>query len=708
MSIKHILPSIYPYKIWENFMELNLMNYFKLLPLPLLMLGLSGATHAEHVHLPTIAVEGISEEAKPYALPSAIIGSPDTGELLKKLPGANINRNGPLTSIAQYRGLFGDRVNVLIDGVKIHKAGPNSMDAPLSYLPAARLESVSLYRGIAPVSSGIETMGGTILATSKKAKFGDGDAFELHGNANAGYAENGDSHYGSVLAGVANNRHNFHITGSAERGDDLEFDGGEILPSEHKRDTFGAGYAFQNGTQALSLHAEHHDTGETGTPALPMDIIYARGEHYNGSFSNAFANGGTLTAKLSYQDSDHLMNNYQLRTPPSFAKRRFALTDVKADSLGLSYNISGWSVGVDMDNAEHNATIYNPGNAMFFVDNYNDVERNRYSVFGEKDFTVDQWRFEAGLRYTRVEMDADEVDTSMGMPPVTMLKNAFNSADREQNDSLIDIVFNTSYELSSELDLIAGLARKERAPSYQERYLWLPLESTAGLADGNNYIGKIDLDTEVAYQIELGFDWHTPRATFSPHIFYHHINDYIQGTPNTNAAAAMVSAAMAGSGKLVLEYDNVDAKLYGLDANWSFAITPTWHLDGVISYARGERRDTSDNLYRIAPLTARTMLSYMQTNWTVGFEAETVSSQNKVSAENREKKTGGYAVFNLSGNYLPTQNIVLTAGVNNLFDREYENHLGGYNRISDNPDIAQGDRIPGVGRSAYVSVNVSW
>lgn len=684
------------------------MHYFKLLPFPLLMLSLNSTVHADHINLPTISVEGISAEEMPYALPSTIISMPDAGESLKKLPGANVNRNGPLTSVAQYRGLFGDRVNVLVDGFKINSAGPNSMDTPLSYIPATRLESISLYRGIAPVSSGMETMGGTILATTKKSAFGNSDAFELNGSASTGYAENGDNYYGALLAGVANNNHSFHVAGSVERGNDLEFDGGDILPSEHKRDTFGAGYAFQNGIQTFAINAEHHDTGETGTPALPMDIIYAKGERYNGRFSNAFANGGTISAKFSYQDTEHLMTNYTLRKPPSMMMRRHAITDVEAHSFGLAYDISGWKVGVDMDEAEHNAVIHNPDNALFFVDNYNDIERNRYSVFGEKEFNIEQWKLEAGLRYTRVEMDAGEVSSSMGMAPVIALRNAFNSADRSQNEDLIDIVFNTTYTVSSKFDVIAGIARKERAASYQERYLWLPLESTAGLADGNNYIGNIELDKEVAYQAELGFDWHTPRATLSPHIFYHHINDYIQGTPNTNAAASMVSSMMSGPSKLVLEYNNVDAKLYGMDANWSFAITPAWQLEGVVSYVRGERRDTSDNLYRIAPLTARTMLSYVQTNWTVGFEAETVSAQNKVSDENREKKTSGYAVFNLSANYQPTQNIVITAGVNNLLDRDYENHLGGYNRISNNPDVAQGDRLPGLGRSAYVGVGVNW
>ena len=682
------------------------MHFFKLLPLPLLMVGLNAPLYAEHINLPTIAVEGTAGEETPYALPMVPIATPDTGDLLKRLPGANINRNGPLTSIAQYRGLFGDRVNVLIDGMRINPAGPNTMDSPLSYIPASRLEEISLYRGIAPVRTGMETIGGTIVATSKKPDFGDSDEMEFHGNANAGYGENGDIYNTTLLTGLTNKNHKFYIAGSVERGNDLEFDGGHIRPSEHKRDTVGGGYAFQNDQQYAAIQAEHLDTGKTGTPALPMDIIYARGETYSGQFKNSFTDGGELSVNLSYQDVDHRMANYELRTPSNPMRKRYAKTNVKADGLGLAYSFSDWTIGLDADHANHDADIFDPDNAMFFVKNYNDIDRDRYGIFGEKEFIVNDWKIETGLRYTRVEMDAGTVDTSMGMPPAVALKNAFNNANREQNENLFDIVLNGSYALSTQLDLIAGLARKERAPSYQERYLWLPLESTAGLADGNNYIGNITLDPETAYQAELGLDWHTPKTAFSPRVFYHHIDDYIQGTTSTNAAANMLSAMMGNPDPL--QFNNVDAKLYGIDANWLVALSTQWQLDGTVSYVRGKRRDTSDNLYRIAPLTARTMLSYIKTEWSIGVEAVTVTAQDDVSSENSESKSSGYAFFNLLGNYQATKNLNLAAGVNNVFDREYQDHLGGYNRIKDNPDIAQGDRLPGLGRSAYVSANLNW
>jgi len=687
---------------------------YQLLPF-LVLAAASQSVLAEHVSLPTISVESASGEAIPYALPLLPVATPDTGDLIKRLPGANVNKNGPLTSIAQYRGLFSDRVNVLIDGVRLSQAGPNRMDSPLSYLPSTRLADVSIFRGIAPVSSGIETIGGTITANSKKAEFTTGDEAEFHGDASAGYASNGETHYAGVLASVANKNHRFQVAGSVDRGDDLDFDGGEIYPTEHERDTIGLGYGYQQNGNVFDFDVEHNDTGKTGTPALPMDIVYARGEHYKTSFTKELGNGADFSARLNYQDTEHRMSNSEFRTKTDPAKRQ-ADADVEAAGINLSYSQAEWTFGFDADQAEHNTDISNPSNAMFYVTNFNDVERDRYSVFGEWNGELQtDWKLHSGLRLTRVEMDADEVDTSMTMMGgmmgmnTTILRDRFNDAKRDQDEDLLDISLVLTHTVNSNVDVEFGLARKERAPSYQERYLWLPMQSTSGLADGNNHIGNIDLDAETAYQAELGLDWHTATAGFSPRVFYHHINDYIQGVAATDPTVIAVSTMMGGD-STPLQYDNVDAKLYGIDANWFVSLSNEWQLDGTVSYVRGKRRDTSDDLYRIAPLNARTMLSYVKPTWRIGFEAETVAEQDKVSEENEELKTSGYALFNLSGNYQPSDHVVLSAGVNNLFDREYADHLGGINRISniDNPDIEQGDRLPGAGRSAYVGVNVSW
>lgn len=685
------------------------MQHFNLLPITALLIGMITTVQAEPVSLPTLSVKGVATEAIPYAITALPASTTDIGNMVKRLPGANINRNGAITSVAQYRGLFGNRVNVLIDGISQQEAGPNSMDSPLSYLPASRTKQVSVYRGIAPVRTGIETIGGTISAESNHIEFGQANEAEIHGNASAGYASNGHTRQLGLTTAVTNQHHRLQISGSADRGDDLDFKGGTIRPSKQDRDSLGIHYGFQNNGQTFGADIEHLDIGENGTPALPMDIVFVRGENYKIKFGNEMTNGDSYEVRLRYQDIDHEMNNFSQRLNANPMMHRYVNPDVEAYGISASYNHANWTFGFDIDQAKHNATVFNPNMAAFFVDSFNDVERDRYSVFGEWQGELSHgWNVETGIRYSFVEMDAGNADSSAGLAPaVGTLRDRFNANDLDQEAHLVDLVATFTRELSNEVDIEFGLARKTRAPSYQERYLWIPLEITAGLADGNNYVGDIDLDHEVAYQAELGLDWRTDRAAISPRIFYHRINDYIQGVAVTNNPA-VIGVSSANGDTTPLQYSNVDAELYGIDANWLMAISPEWQLDGTVSYVRGKRRDNGDNLYRIAPLSARTMLSYVQPLWRVGFEAETIAKQNKISTENSEEKTGGYALFNLSGQYQATPDIVLTAGVNNIFNRGYEDHLGGFNRASGNADISVGDRLPGIGRSGYVNVNYNF
>ncbi len=687
------------------------MPNFKLLPVPLLLLSLSGAAQTQELSLPSLSVQGMAGEAAPYALPEIPISSTDTGDMVKRLPGANINRNGTLTSIAQYRGLFGSRVNVLIDGSNQHGAGPNSMDTPLSYIPASQTKNISVHRGIAPVRTGIETIGGTISAESKRIDFGSSEEAEVHGNAIAGYASNGHVRQLGLTTALTNQHHRLQISGTSDRGDDLDFKGGTIRSSEHDRDTVGLHYGFQNNGTTLDADIQHLDIGNTGTAALPMDIQWFRGEHYKVKFGNKMTNGDSYNIGVRYQEVDHEMDNFSLRSNSNPMSQRLTAADVQSKGFNAQYQHQNWLFGVDIDQADHNATIYNPNMAMFSIENFNDVERDRYSVFTEwsDDITTD-WNLETGLRYSLVQMDSGNVAVFAGAPAgLQMLSANFNNENHDKDEHLVDLFATFTHTLSEQASMEIGFARKTRAPSYQERYLWAPLQSTGGLADGNNYVGDINLDNEVAYQFELGLDWHTPNFAITPHVFYHHINDYIQGVAGRTTALQNMVAMMMNPGQPIpLKFSNVDAKIYGIDTNWLAAISPEWQLDGTISYVRGKRRDTSDDLYRIAPLTARTMLSYIQPDWRVGFEAETVAKQNKVSNENFEQKTGGYALYHVSGQYQLSSAISINGGINNIFNRDYEDHLGGYNRAAGNPDIAVGERLPGVGRTAFVNVSVDF
>jgi iron complex outermembrane receptor protein len=74
-----------------------------------------------------------------------------------------------------------------------------------------------------------------------------------------------------------------------------------------------------------------------------------------------------------------------------------------------------------------------------------------------------------------------------------------------------------------------------------------------------------------------------------------------------------------------------------------------------------------------------------------------------VSETNNEQETSSYGLVNVSATWQATAGLQLAAGVDNLFDKRYEDHLGGYNRAA-NPDIAAGARMPGYGTNIFARV----
>ena len=137
------------------------MKKFAVRSLPFCILMSNAVLAQDAQRVQEITVVGV-RDTHTVMTEDTLVAPPDTAQLLRRMPGANINKNGELTGIAQYRGMFGDRIKVSVNGAQISGAGPNAMDSPLHYAPVAILESLTINRGIAPVSTGQETIGGYV------------------------------------------------------------------------------------------------------------------------------------------------------------------------------------------------------------------------------------------------------------------------------------------------------------------------------------------------------------------------------------------------------------------------------------------------------------------------------------------------------------------------------------------------------------------
>jgi iron complex outermembrane receptor protein len=638
----------------------------------------------------------------------------DVADALSRLPGANRNQNGRLSGIAQYRGMFGDRVAVSVDGLGLIGGGPNSMDPPLSYVSPMITGQLTLKRGIPGVATAPESIGGHVDAAIARGDFAHGERFEVSGMAGARYADNGDT---TSLAGrltAANRAHRFSLVGQADRADDLRTPAGSIVPSELSRDRLDASYAYRDDRNEFQVFAGTLDTEDTGTPALAMDIRYIDSELYGMNFIRELTPGLSLHGKVGYNDVDHVMDNFSLRPAPESPmqyRQNRALGDGVVFALHADYTMGEYTLmaGVDGRTESHDSLITNPNNAMFFIENFNDVQRDVASVFAAIGQGTADSGWEIGLRWIDVSTDAGEVSFGGLMDMMGMnagqLAAAFNAADRQLSFGNLDAVFKYSHRLTPDLAVNVDIGSKTRAPSYQELYLWLPLQATGGLADGRNYIGNLGLSAERSNEIVLGLDWSSDRFSISPQAYYRDVSDYIQGVPATVMPANMLATMMSGNG--ALQFGNVDAEIYGLDLGWRYSLTERVGVEGNASYTRGRRTDVADNLYRLPPLNASLALSFVEGGLSLRGEAIAYDRQDRVSTYNGELPTAGYGVVNAAASWQLNPKLRVEVEASNLFDNGYQDHLAGVNRVR-NVDLPAGERLWGAGRTFTLGAVVTF
>ncbi|MCU0771848.1 MAG: TonB-dependent receptor [Verrucomicrobia bacterium] len=628
--------------------------------------------------------------------------APDSATLLTTTPGVAVIRNGPQTGIVQLRGLSGDRVKVSLDGMTITPACPNHMDPPLHYAAPGSVESLLVMAGITPVSQGGDSIGGTVLVKPPEPRFSTNDHGLGFGTVSGSYRSSNDGFGTSADAGVADRNVSAAYVGSWQTADDLRFPGGRVKDSGYDTQQHGLRAGWQAARGLWTLDGGYLRTRDAGTPALPMDMIeddgYRAGLKYEGD-----REFGSVSGKAFFHHIDHLMDNYSLRPVAPGAMPMFS--PATSDDTGLNLDLAlprgphTWRTGVGFHLNAFDAYQQNAANNLP-QDTFNDVVRTVAGAYLEwqADWS-DTWTTMVGLRNDEVISDAGNINRFFPQPPVVADANRFNASAHD----FLDVSFDVSAALRcapnpwSRYEL--GFARKNRAPGIVERYLWTPLNASAGQADGRTYLGSLDLDSEVSHQVALTGDWHGNRWQFQVTPFYNFVTDYIQGTP---------IARVDPAGQPVLQFQNLDrADLYGVDALARYSFTTNLAARGTLSYVRGINRDNDDNLYRIAPLHGLVALDHLLGAWKSAVEVALVNSQDEVSAYNNEPTTPGYVLLNLRTGYTFWNRLSLEVGLENLTDEYYADHLGGINRVGGS-DVAVGQRIPGAGRFVYVVAGVKF
>ena len=108
-----------------------------------------------------------------------------------------------------------------------------------------------------------------------------------------------------------------------ERGGDRQTGKGRQNASHYRSEHQLVDYGWRNDHAEIHLGYRHIDTGGSGTPALPMDIVWVRGDRFLLMVISAWAGDINLSIRAHHHDGSH-MDNFSYRDalrPCSLARK---------------------------------------------------------------------------------------------------------------------------------------------------------------------------------------------------------------------------------------------------------------------------------------------------------------------------------------------------------------------------------------------------
>lgn len=695
--------------------------------------------------------------------------SSDTAALLRDIPGISLQGSGGVSTLPVIHGLADDRLRIKVDGMDLISACGNHMNPPLSYIDPAQVSDIKVLAGITPVSLGGDSIGGTIVVNSAEPEFaGDKEGTLLKGEAGAFYRSNGHNTGGNLAATLANETFSINYQGATvsadnyKAGDDFK-PAGPAASGRRRLDADEVGssyYTSTNQSVKLALRHDNHlgelkigvqDIPDQGWTNQRMDMTANDSTQVNLRYQGMF-DWGTLKASVYREKTRHKMQfgddklfwygpnatapaTDGIPGPICLGPACFAAgmpMDTRAKNTGITV-----SADISLSNRDllrvggesqqyHLDDWWAPSGKGMFPNVFwsiNDGERNRLALYAEWEAAWNsRWLSLFGARQEIVSMETGPVQGYNASYAAEA--NAFNAADRNEKDHNLDLTALFRYTPGKTASYEFGYARKTRSPNLYERFAW----STGGMAmrminwagDGNGYVGNLNLDQEIAHTLSASADWHDASGQqwgikATPYLSY--VEDYIDAARCVSAGASCGAANQtATTGFVNLQFVNQSARLYGVDVSGytklgRVAGLGEFSLTGVLNYVRGENRTTGDDLYNIMPVNARLALVQNLGAWTGTVEYQLVDGKEKVSAVRNELQTDGYSLLNLRCSY-QWQQLRLDAGVENVFDRFYNHPLGGaylgQGKTMTANGVAWGTAVPGMGRSIYTGINVSF
>lgn len=647
-----------------------------------------------------IVVTGMLRVARTDALSSvAVLGEeqlvaairPSIGETLVRTAGVSASSFGPSASRPVLRGLSGERVRVLSDGIGSIDVSNTSADhaSAINPLLADRIE---VLRGPQSLQFGSAAIGGVVNVLTRRIPTTIPEAgYHLDAMATYGSAANERSLGASGEVKLAD-RLVFHVDGSYSKSDDIRIGGYALTPALR--------------AEALASSLEEHEEESEGEEGHGEEPDFLANAAVRGRLPNTAARTWNVGTGIAFIDEggsigiaySRLDNLYGL--PVRFATRhgqeqerpriqlRQDRLDLRAeidpesgffDKLALRAGFADYRHFELEPSGEVGTSFYNKG----IEGRFEAVQREQsgwsgatggqiairdFDVVGEEAFlprnssrqfglfTIQQYetgplKVEGGLRYERSVLTAKPGDD----------QPQFFSGERSFDT--LSGALGAVYTFAPGWKTGVNVSRTSRAPAAEELFANGPHAGTASFEIGNPLL-RTERSTSVEGLLRgfvegLNVEASIYHTWYQDFIYENQTGDFEDGLP-------------------VYQISQADARFWGFEAHVEakLAHLGPWDLkaEGIVDYVHATI-DGVGPAPRIPPLRLLGAIELHSPRYGLRAEVERVTGQDRIAAQ--ETATPGYTMVNLEASWRPWGNerpLTLLVSANNLFDVDARRH----------------------------------
>lgn len=576
------------------------------------------------------------------------------GDVLDNQAGVTKRSSGPGNSRPVIRGFDGDRVMVTNDGVSVGSLASQSGDhaEPVDTLAVDRIEVV---KGPATLLYGSNAIGGIVNAISGHDEENH-PGFRGYVSTIGGTNSSQAALSGGIEYGIG--RWMLWGSGSGQRTGDYTAGGdfGKVVNSFTRNATGTGGFGYYADKFFFNTNYNYYQSRY----GIPLDIfeenpedrslnVHRNNVKFNLGFRdvNSFVTGGKFTVDLS----------------------RYKHTELEDDIVGTTFRNN-----VDSYRAMFDQKKYGKWTGRFGFQGF----QRRFSTVGTETLIDGPVVQDSFAVFALEELKFERVSLQFGARIENNRHDPKNPEYVNRSFTGFSGAAGARFDLWKGGAFVANYTHAYRAPALEELYNNGPHDGTLTFE-----IGNPNLRAEVSDGIDFSLRQQNKKLRAEATFYYYKFRDFVFLAPTGETDE--------DSGFSIAEYLQGDSRFMGTELSVDYTATNWLNILSGLDYVSAELSDGTP-LPRIAPLRGRFGLDLHYKNLSVKPEVIGVADQNKVFVN--ETRTPGYAVFNVAGSYVISQQHfahVFSVNAFNLTDKLYYNHNSFIKNIS--PEIGRGVRL---------------